>query len=210
MPTLSKIGFLTCYLLLLTGFSKAEEAVVVKRTSVANPVTDSQVFGAGEKTLLPSIFLVTHNETGQSLYWSPDACRLIAVKNGEGMNYRELIAEGIHPFARSLGSMGKPKFFGLRIRSGGNPEFLYTYGQLSIEERFEFSADGKKLRQHFTINSGAITGAVVVPEAWREFVETSLGRWEKTQLSLTRDEMKTGLTLTYLLDPSLEKTVAEN
>lgn len=112
-----------------------------------------------------------------------------------------MIAEGPHPLSFSLGTMGKPKFFGFRYVNN-QPEFLYTYGQLSVEVSFSFSDDGSKVLQTFKVASNAIDGAFSVSEALRKLVSANNGKWSNNVLMLSRAELKEGFTVTYHLDPS--------
>jgi hypothetical protein len=182
-------------------------SLVVRRATIPNFLTDPIIFGNISKTddvttTLPSTFILTSPVTGQAVYWSPVICRLAAIKNGKKTpKFREIVAAGPHPLAISLGAIGKPKFFGFRLVDG-RPEFLYTYGQLSIEESFAFSPDGRELKQSFKIVSNAIDGAYSLPENWRAFVTANNGRWGNNVLMLKKEELKEGFTITFHLDPS--------
>lgn len=184
----------------------AEEDLLIKRATVSNFLSDPIVLGnvsqADDVTnSLPSTFIITLPSTGQEIYWSPAVCRLISIKKGNRASFDEMIAEGPHPLAFSLGAIGKPKYFGFRIVEG-LPEFLYTYGQLSIEEKFSFSDDGRKVLQTYKIVSNAIDGAFSVPEKLRKMVTANNGKWSNNVLMLKRDELKEGFTVTYHLDPT--------
>lgn len=183
-----------------------QEEMIVRRATISNFLTDPIVTGNirvadDVSSTLPSTFILTHPQTGQSIYWSPVICRLIAIKNGERTSFHEVVAEGPHPFAFSLGAIGKPKFFGFRMVDG-LPEFLYTYGQLSIEEKFQFSKDGRKIEQSFKVASTAIDGAFSVSEEVRKIVTADNGRWGGNVIRFRRDEFNAGFTVTYHLDPS--------
>lgn len=189
-----------------TGVGVTEE-MIVKRVTVPNFLTDPVVFGNIRKVddvsdSLPSTFVLTHPITGQAVYWSPVICRMIAIKNGSRTStYHEMIAEGPHPLAFSLGAIGKPKYFGFRMVNG-LPEFLYTYGQLSVEEKYRFSPDGRQLMQSFKVASSAIDGAYSLPENLRAIATANNGNWSNNVLMLKREELNAGFTVTFHLDPA--------
>lgn len=205
---------LTLAIVALPPLSNAQTAqtMSVKRTTVPNFIGDSMVFfGQEKKPNLGSVFILAANQTGQMLFWSPEVCRLISVRNGDKTDYLELNAEGSHPFVQCLGTMGKPKFFGFRVLDGGIPQFLYTYGQLSIEERFELSNDGSQLKQYFKINSGAISGQLAFPKAWRDIMTANIGSWnDKNEIKFTEAQLKNEIVFTYYLDPDSPKNSSTN
>lgn len=186
-------------------FSEGQEKLAVKRGGVSNFLKDQTVVLPKGRKQLDSVFQIVLPSTGQTLYWSSEACRLIGIKNGEKTTLTELEASGAHPLARSIGAVGTPKFFGLRIVDNGLPEFLYSIGQLSIEEKLQFSPDGKRLLQTVKIQSGAIQGNYVIPENWREVITGDNGRWSGNTLRLTNAEMQEGFTFTFHLDPNEPK-----
>lgn len=182
-----------------------DDELVIKRATIDNFLTDPVANNSADSKTLDSVFVMTLPSTGQKVYWSSLSCRLIAVKNGQATTgLTELEANGPHPLALSLGATGSPKFFGVRIVNG-IPEYLYTFGQLSIEETFRFSADGKRLYQNFKIQSNAIQGNFTVPEKWRETLTGDNGRWSKNVLKLTKLEMQEGFTFTFHLDPNASR-----
>jgi hypothetical protein len=193
---------------LLPGHAQdqAPRPLLIQRNTVPNFLTDPIVTGNASKlddvsATLPSTFIMTSPVTGQSIYWSPPLCRVLAIKKGKLASFRELIAEGPHPISLCLGAIGRPRYFGFRLVEG-TPEFLYTYGQLSVEERFAISDDGRSVLQTFKITSNAMDGAFGLSPAWREVATADTGKWNNNVLLLSREELKKGFTITYHLDPS--------
>ncbi len=184
----------------------SKKPLLIQRNTIPNFLKDPIVTGNVSKlddvsATLPSTFILTSPVTGQSIYWSPPLCRVLAVKKGKLPSFRELIAEGPHPLSISLGAIGRPKFFGFRLIEG-NPEFLYTYGQLSVEERFAISTDGRSIYQSFKVTTNALDGSFSLSPTWREVVTSDNGRWSNNVLALSREELLAGFTITYHLDPS--------
>lgn len=198
----------------LAGAQGDEEfaSVEIKKVTIPNFIKDPIVLAnissdEDVSATLPSTFIISSPETGQKFFWNPILCRLVAIDNGKFPEFIELVAEGAHPFSISLGTIGRPRFFGMRIVDGF-PEFLYTYGQLSVEERFKLSADGKRLLQSFQVKSNSIDGAFSLSKSWREAVTADNGRWNNNVLMLTREELAEGFTVTYHLDPTAPRPTA--
>lgn len=180
--------------------------LIVSRATVTNfiedPIVTANLSKDEElKKLLPSTFVMLLGSTGQKIYWSPALCRMVAIGPGKRSSFREMVAEGAHPLSISLGAIGRPEYFGFRFVDG-KPEFLYTYGQLSVEESYEISADGSKLFQRFRIQSNAIDGAFSLTENWRAVVTADNGEWLNNVLTLSREQLNEGFTITYHLDPN--------
>ncbi len=181
--------------------------LIVRRTSLTNFMSDQTVLTDQGKVLtdmriLPSTFAMISENTDQTFYWDPHLCRLIAIRNSDKTpDFIELTAEGGHPLGLSPGVMGNPKFFGMRYVEG-DPEFLYTYGQLSVEERFTISDDGRRIHQTFKVLTRASQGSCSFTTNWRETVTANNGRWKGNVISLRKDELKKGVRVTYHLDPS--------
>ncbi len=190
--------------------------LIVQRITIPNFIDDPIVLGSllpGERRspVLPSVFVLSSPETGQQICWDPGSCRLLAVRSGpnprEVNRFRDLRAEGAHPLSVSMGALGRPIFFGFRVEDG-IPRFLYTFGQLSVEERIDLSADGQFLFQHFIIKANPSSGAVRVPESWQSFASADKGKWGANVLSLTREEFAEGFTITYRLTMTPEEAAA--
>lgn len=180
--------------------------LIVSRATVTNfiedPIVTANLSKDEElKKLLPSTFVMLLGSTGQKIYWSPALCRMVAIGRDKRGAYREIVAEGAHPLSISLGAIGRPEYFGFRFVDG-KPEFLYTYGQLSVEESYQISSDGSKLFQRFRIQSNAIDGAFSVTENWRAMVTSDNGEWLNNVLTLSREQLNEGFTIIYHLDPN--------
>lgn len=180
--------------------------LIVSRATVTNFIEDPIVTAnlstdVKLKKLLPSTFVMVLGATGQKIYWSPALCRMVAIGRDKRASFREMVAEGAHPLSISLGAIGRPEYFGFRFVDG-KPEFLYTYGQLSVEESYEISADGSRLYQRFQVQSNAIDGAFSVTENWRALVTADHGEWLNNVLTLSREQLNEGFTITYHLDPN--------
>ena len=188
----------------------ATSSLTVTRATVQDFVGDATITGSEPKesgsSVLPSIFVISSASTGQMIFWSPTTCRLLAVKNGEARRAtgallsKELLAEGAHPFAITIGAAGEPRFFGFRIKDNA-PEFLYTFGQISVEEKFSLSSDGTKLYQTFRVSIQSASGAIRFPEPWRKLAEANKGTWNSNVLAVSKEDMSEGFTVTYRLDP---------
>ena len=89
-------------IILLTSLSslaigQESQRLQIKRGPINNFLSDSTVLLSEGKEKLDSVFTVVMPSTGQTLYWSAKACRLIGVKNGKSTTLTELEATGAHP-----------------------------------------------------------------------------------------------------------------
>jgi len=196
---------LFCLLPATEGRCEPLGQLILKRTTIKNFIADAVInraLSGSDATphQLASTFEMILPSTEQTFVWSPALCRLIGIHRGKQTSFIEISAEGVHPFSVSTGARGTPVFFGFRLVAGA-PEFLYTYGQMSIEERFEISADGRRLYQHFKIAASTANTTYTVPESWRKILTADNGRWMQTTLALNRQETMEGFTVTYHLDP---------
>jgi len=108
-----------------------------------------------------------------------------------------LMAAGPAPLTGSGGASGAPRYFGFRL-VGGMPEFLYTFGALSVEERLWLEDGGKVLKQRFSVRQGSRGIQLTLPEEWRRRATASVGTWKKNVLSVPNES--TGeVILTYRL-----------
>lgn len=95
-------------------------------------------------------------------------------------------ATGPFPLARSAGASGEPSFFGFRLVKNV-PEFLYTSGSLSIEERLWLDEGGKVLRQRFAAKDASGGLLITVPEVWAGRVTASVGSWKGAVLAVPKE-----------------------
>jgi hypothetical protein len=109
-------------------------------------------------------------------------------------------AEGPFPLVKTAGASGVPRFFGFRLVKDV-PEFLYTCGGLSIEERLWLDQGGQVLKQRFSVKQGTRGLQIAVPEAWKGRIEASAGTWKGAVLSVPQ-EASGEVILTYPLVPA--------
>ena len=113
-------------------------------------------------------------------------------------------AAGPFPLAKTSGASGEPRYFGFRIVKEV-PEFLYTSGSLSIEERLWLDEGGRVLRQRFSAKDASQGLQITVPDAWKDRVTASAGTWKGTTLTVPR-ESAGEVILTYPLAPAPAET----
>ena len=111
-------------------------------------------------------------------------------------------ASGAFPLAKTSGASGEPRYFGFRLVKEV-PEFLYTCGTLSIEERLWLDDGGRVLRQRFSAKEAAKGLQISVPESWKGRVTASAGTWKGSVLTVPADSAAE-VILTYPLaaDPA--------
>ncbi len=108
-----------------------------------------------------------------------------------------LLAAGPAPLTGSGGAGGAPRYFGFRL-VGGMPEFLYTFGLLTVEERLWLEEEGTVLKQRFSVRDARRGIQLTLPEEWRRRATASVGTWKKNVLSVPNES--TGeVILTYRL-----------
>jgi hypothetical protein len=95
-------------------------------------------------------------------------------------------ATGPFPLAKSVGASGDPRYFGFRLVKNV-PEFLYTSGSLSIEERLWLDDGGKVLRQRFAARDASGGMLISVPEDWQGRVTASVGTWKGAVLAVPKE-----------------------
>lgn len=108
-----------------------------------------------------------------------------------------LVASGPAPLAETAGGAGEASYFGMRLVQG-RPEFLYTVGNLVVEERLWLENGGDTLRQRFRLRDFDSQLSLRLPESWRERVESDRGEWDDNRLLVPDDESRE-LLLTYRL-----------
>jgi len=108
-----------------------------------------------------------------------------------------LMAAGPAPLTGSGGASGAPRYFGFRL-VGGMPEFLYTFGALSVEERLWLEDGGKVLKQRFSVRQASRGVQLTFPEEWILRVSATVGTWKKNVLSVP-NESTAEVILTYRL-----------
>ena len=108
-----------------------------------------------------------------------------------------MMAAGPAPLSGSGGASGSPRYFGFRL-VGGMPEFLYTFGALSVEERLWLEEEGKVLKQRFSVREAPRGLLLTLPEEWKRRVTASVGVWKKNVLSVPK-EASGEVILTYRL-----------
>ena len=119
-----------------------------------------------------------------------------------------LMAAGPAPLTGSGGASGAPRYFGFRL-VGGMPEFLYTVGALSVEERLWLEDEGKVLKQRFSVRQASRGVQLTFPEEWILRVSATVGTWSKNVLSVPRES--TGeVILTYRLTAVAPEPVESN
>ncbi len=108
-----------------------------------------------------------------------------------------MLAAGPAPLSGSIGSRGAPRYFGFRLVAG-MPEFLYTVGALSIEERLWLEDEGRVLKQRFSVREAPQGIRLTFPEAWKPRLSAAVGTWEENVLTVSPEESGE-VILTYQL-----------
>ncbi len=111
-----------------------------------------------------------------------------------------LQGRGPFPLAKTAGASDSPRYFGFRLVKGV-PEFLYTCGGLSIEERLWLDQGGSVLKQRFSVKDASRGLQIAVPEAWKGRIEASAGTWKGAILTVPK-EASTEVILSYPLAPA--------
>jgi hypothetical protein len=109
-------------------------------------------------------------------------------------------AEGPFPLAKTAGASDSPRYFGFRLVKGV-PEFLYTCGGLSIEERLWLDQGGSVLKQRFSVKDASRGLQIAVPDAWKGRIEASAGTWKGAILTVPK-EASAEVILSYPLAPA--------
>lgn len=108
-----------------------------------------------------------------------------------------MLATGPPPLSGSVGSRGAPQYFGFRLVAG-MPEFLYTLGALSVEERLWFENEGRELKQRFSVRETSQGLRLAFPDEWKRRLSASVGTWQEDVLSVSKEESGE-VILTYQL-----------
>ncbi len=203
----------------------------VARQRLKNFLTDETVLAPykaadGSYRDLISTFTIGTPSGHFAVFWDSETCRLLgaldlesppkSVVSGDSSEGEDnpasspypLLAEGPHPFNRTGGFYGEPAFFGFRM-SNGVPTYLYTCGNLVIEERIWLADGGDTLKQMFTIRDPKSPVSYSVPEAWKERVGASVGEWKDNVLTIPKDEASEFL-ISYRLGDEVSGTDESN
>ncbi len=108
-----------------------------------------------------------------------------------------MLAAGPAPLSGSVGSRGTPRYFGFRLVAG-MPEFLYTVGALSVEERLWLENEGRVLKQRFSVREAPQGIRLTFPEEWKLRLSAAVGTWKENVLTVP-PEQSDEVILTYQL-----------
>lgn len=183
----------------------------------------------GTASELRDVFALGAVDSRFAALWDPLACRLVGVldlkappetgapppppsanseeKDGEAPQeptppdtpylYK---AAGPFPLAKTPGASGPPRYFGFRLVNGA-PEFLYTCGGVSIEERLWLEDGGKILQQRFSAKQASRGLQIAIPEGWKGRVAASAGTWRGSVLAVPA-ESSGDVVLSHALAPA--------
>lgn len=173
--------------------------------------------GDGVVQDLRDVFTFGSVDLPYAVFWDPQACRLLGILDIEAANADKptpaaeadnrvesatdpylLKATGPFPLAKSGGASASPRYFGFRLVNGA-PEFLYTCGSLSIEERLWLDDGGRILRQRFFAKEVPGSLQISVPDDWKGRIEASAGTWKGAVLILPKGTSE--VVLSYALAP---------
>jgi hypothetical protein len=200
----------------------------ISRRDYRNFLTDEEALtpyrtADGQNSELKEVFVIGAQNGPFAVFWDPHACRLLGVldlaaavpvepapsapldpasatpaeKTSTAPSPFPLIAAGPAPLSKTTGAAGTPKYFGFRL-IGGIPEFLYTLGSISIQERLWLDDGGATLYQHFAIKDDPRALKILIPQEWKDRVEVTAGTWEKNTLSVPKENSH-GIVLKYRL-----------
>lgn len=191
----------------------------ISRRSLKNFITDEAALipyedKEGAIRELQDVFMIGSVKSSHAAFWDPRSCRLLGALNlkkpaeqttpsekedaVEAASPYTLLAAGKHPLNGSEGTFEKPQYFGFRL-IGGQPEFLYTFGRLQIEERVWLEDEGLVLKARFVVKGAKSGYTLTFPAEWRERCEASAGEWKENQLTVPGDAAGE-LILTFRLD----------
>lgn len=205
----------------------------LSRRDLKNFLTDKEALAPyslaeGAVADLHDVFALGSVSAPWAIFWDSRSCRLLGIldleakpepvtapsapASGEGTPDEDtpdsspylLKASGPFPLAKTAGASGTPRYFGFRLVKDV-PEFLYTCGSLSIEERLWLDEGGKVLRQRFSVKDAAKGLQISVPEAWKGRVTSSAGTWKGAVLSVPKEAVAE-VILTYPLAAPAEAT----
>ncbi len=109
-----------------------------------------------------------------------------------------LIASGLPPLAATMGEQVSPSYFGFRM-IGDRPEFLYSIGNLTIEETIWLDASGEKMMQRMRIGNREDSDLKLsFPEDWKKRIDTATGTWKGSILTIPKEDADE-FVLTYRL-----------
>lgn len=117
-----------------------------------------------------------------------------------------MLAAGPAPLSGSVGSRGTPRYFGFRLVAG-MPEFLYTVGALTIEERLWLEDEGRVLKQRFSVREAPQGIRLTFPEAWKPRLSAAVGTWKENVLTVSPEESGE-VILTYQLTDAAPESAA--
>lgn len=227
MAPLLRTALLLC---LLAAHASAESLPVkldLSRRDLKNFLTDEEALvpyrlGEGGFADLSDIFTLGVIGAPYAVFWDPLSCRLLGILDlseapsgkspdtaadagtAEPPSPYLLKATGPFPLAKTPGVSGAPRYFGFRLVNGA-PEFLYTCGSISIEERLWLEDGGKVLRQRFSAKDASNGLRLAIPADWKDRVEASAGTWQGAILTVPK-EAAAEVLLTYHLVPATKET----
>lgn len=159
---------------------------------------------------LRDVFTIGSVKAPCAIIWDPLACRLVGVLDIDAAETKPTdpdhpyLAAGPFPFAKTAGVSGTPRYFGFRLVAGV-PEFLYTCGSVSFEERLWLEQGGAILLQRFAVKDHSQEIRFVVPEPWKGRVSASAGTWKGNILTVSKEEASE-FVLSYPLLPAPEES----
>lgn len=180
----------------------------------------------GTASELRDVFTLGAVDSRFAALWDPLACRLVGILDleappekggappsatGQGKDGEAPLAPtppatpylykatGPFPLAKTPGASGPPRYFGFRLVNGA-PEFLYTCGGVSIEERLWLEDGGKILKQRFSAKQASRGLQIAVPEGWKGRVAASAGTWRGSVLAVP-SESSGEVVLSHALAP---------
>lgn len=182
----------------------------------------------GTASELRDVFALGAVDSRFAALWDPLACRLVGVldlkappetgappppsangqeKDGKAPQEATLPAtpylykaSGPFPLAKTPGASAPPRYFGFRLVNGA-PEFLYTCGGVSIEERLWLEDGGKILKQRFSAKQASRGLQIAIPEDWKGRVTASAGTWRGIILAVPA-ESSGDVVLSHALAPA--------
>lgn len=210
----------------------------ISRRSVKNFLSDEDAllpYRSADGTVreLTGVFVIGSESAPYAAFWDSLSCRLLGViditRPGEATTPPPSPADAAAPGANGVtqtppspyilktsgpaqfsgpsGSPAKSVYFGFRLVEG-KPEFLYTSGNLEVEERIWLEEGGRLLKQRFSVRDADKGFRILLPAEWKERVTISSGTW-KNEILTVPAESATELILTFRLsDPEPEPAVS--
>lgn len=206
----------------------------IARRDLKNFLTDEEALtpyrrSDGLAESLSEVFVIGSNAVPRAVFWDPLACRLLGVLNldapvppvvapSETTSATEeqkttlslpspylLLATGQAPLSSSLRARGVPQYFGFRLVAG-MPEFLYTVGALSVEERLWLENEGRVLKQRFSVREASQGIQLTFSDEWKRRLSVSVGTWKENVLSVPKEESGEVILTYQLIEVAPEST----